>query len=71
MLKEYNVEQDVMILFYENTSTINILKNHVQHTKPKHIDIRHHSISELVENKVVNLEHVVAERYLLAYLLRS
>jgi hypothetical protein len=39
-------------------SAINISKNHVQHSKTKHIDIRHHFIRDLVENKVVTLEHV-------------
>jgi hypothetical protein len=39
-------------------SAINISKNPVQHKKTKHIDIRHHFIRDLVENKVVTLEHV-------------
>jgi hypothetical protein len=39
-------------------SAINISKNPVQHSKTKHIDIRHHYIRDLVENKIVTLEHV-------------
>ncbi|WJX38809.1 hypothetical protein P8452_26432 [Trifolium repens] len=58
MLKEYDVEQDVITLYCDNLSAINISKNHVQHSKTKHIDIRHHFIRDLVENKVVTLEHV-------------
>jgi hypothetical protein len=37
---------------------INISKNPFQHSKTKHIDIRHHYIRDLVENKIVTLEHV-------------
>jgi hypothetical protein len=58
MLKEYDVEQDVITLYCDNLIAINISKNHVQHSKTKHIDIRHHFIRDLVENKVVILEHV-------------
>ncbi|MCI12182.1 gag-pol polyprotein, partial [Trifolium medium] len=42
MLKEYNVDQDVMTLYCDNLSDINISKNPIQHSRTKHIDIRHH-----------------------------
>ncbi|KAK2350959.1 putative mitochondrial protein [Trifolium repens] len=58
MLKEYDVEQDALTLYCDNMSAINISKNPVQHSKTKHIDIRHHYIRDLVENKIVVLEHV-------------
>ncbi|KHM99983.1 Retrovirus-related Pol polyprotein from transposon TNT 1-94, partial [Glycine soja] len=61
MLKEYNVEQDVMTLYCDNMSAINISKNPVQHSRTKHIDIRHHYIRELVDDKVITLEHVDTE----------
>ncbi|WJX52062.1 hypothetical protein P8452_38206 [Trifolium repens] len=58
MLKEYDVEQNALTLYCDNMSVINISKNPVQHSKTKHIDIRHHYIRDLVENKIVILEHV-------------
>ena len=61
MLKEYDVEQDALTLYCDNMSAINISKNPVQHSKTKHIDIRHHYIRDLVENKIVILEHVGAK----------
>lgn len=64
MLKEYEVEQDVMTLYCDNLSAINIAKNPIQHSRTKHIDIRHHFIRELVEDKIVTLEHVPTERQL-------
>jgi len=64
MLKEYNVEQDVLTLYCDNLSAINIFKNHIQHSRTKHIDIRHHFIRDLVEDKVVTLEDVDIEQRL-------
>jgi len=64
MLKEYNVEQDVLTLYYDNLSAINISKNPIQHSRTKHIDILHHFIKDLVEEKVVTLEHVDIEEQL-------
>src|SRR6266487_1334761 len=64
MLKEYNVEQDVLTLYCDNLSAINISKNPIQHSRTKHIDIRHHFIRDLVKDKVVTLEHVSTEEQL-------
>ena len=64
MLQEYNVEQDVLTLYCDNLSVINISKNPIQHSRTKHIDIRHHFIRDLVEEKVVTLEHVDTEEQL-------
>ncbi|KAK2358620.1 gag-protease polyprotein [Trifolium repens] len=64
MLSEYNVEQDVLTLYCDNMSAINISKNPIQHSRTKHIDIRHHFIKDLVEDKVVTLEHVATENQL-------
>ena len=56
MMKEYNVEQDVLTLYCDNLNAINISKNPIQHSRTKHIDIRHHFIRDLVEEKVVTHE---------------
>jgi hypothetical protein len=64
MLTEYNVTQDVMTLYCDNLSAINISKNPIQHSRTKHIDIRHHFIRELVEEKIIALEHVTTEKQL-------
>ncbi|XP_058775873.1 uncharacterized protein LOC131650164 [Vicia villosa] len=61
MLTEYNVTQNVMTLYCDNLSAINISKNPIQHSRTKHLDIRHHFIRELVEDKVIYLEHVSTE----------
>ena len=58
MLADYGMVQDTLTVFCDNTSAINISKNHVQHCRTKHIDIRHHFITDLVESKTVPLEYI-------------
>ncbi|KAL0540911.1 hypothetical protein IC582_020936 [Cucumis melo] len=58
MLNEYGIMQGVMTLYCDNVSAIDISKNPVQHSRTKHIDIRHHFIMDLIENKVITLEHI-------------
>ena len=54
----------MLTLYCDNMSAINISKNPIQHSRTKHIDIRHHFIRDLVEDKVVTLEHVATENQL-------
>ena len=64
MPADYGIIQDTLVVYCDNTSAINISKNLVQHFRTKHIDIRHHFIRELVENKAVVIEHVATENQL-------
>ena len=64
MLTDYNVKQEILTLFCDNKSAIDLAKNPVQHSRTKHIDLRHHFIRELVEEKSLILEHVSTERQL-------
>ncbi|CAM8972698.1 unnamed protein product [Rhodiola kirilowii] len=45
-------------------SAISISKNPVQHFRTKNIDIRHHFIRELVEQKVVTLKNDTTDKQL-------
>jgi hypothetical protein len=47
-----------MIINCDNTSAIDIFKNPVQHSRTKHIDIRHHFLRDLVESQVVALSFI-------------
>jgi hypothetical protein len=55
LLGDYEFSQDTMIINCDNTSAINISKNPVQHSRTKHINIRHHFLCDLVESEVVSL----------------
>ena len=61
VLTDYGISQDTMVVYCDNSSTIDISKNPVQHSKTKHIEIRHHFIRDLVERKIVCLEYILTE----------
>ena len=61
MLKNYGIDQETMSMHCDNSSVINISKNLVFYSCTKHIEIRHHFIEDIIEEKVVSLEFVPME----------
>ncbi|GJW41423.1 hypothetical protein Tco_0067268 [Tanacetum coccineum] len=57
-LKDYGFEFNKIPRYCNNKSAIALCCNNVQHSRSKHIDIRHHFIREQVENRVVELYFV-------------
>lgn len=53
-----------MTLYCDNLSAINISKNIIRYNRTKYIDIRHHFIRDLVEDKIVTLKHVSTQKQL-------
>jgi len=64
LLGDYGFSQDTMVINCDNTSAINISKNPVQHSRTKHVYIRHHFLRDLVESKVVSLSFISTENQL-------
>ena len=50
--------KDLVVIYCDNTSAINISKNLVMHSKTNHIAIKYHFLRELVQDKEVKLEYV-------------
>jgi len=45
-LMDYDVKLSKVPLYFDNTSVINLTKNPIKHSKIKHIEIRHHSLTQ-------------------------
>lgn len=59
MLRDMKVEyEEPITIFCDNSSTINISKNLVLHSKTKHISIKFHFLREQVNKGEVRLEYV-------------
>ncbi|GKC27909.1 retrovirus-related pol polyprotein from transposon TNT 1-94, partial [Tanacetum coccineum] len=64
-LSDYSFTFNKIPLYRDNQSAIALGCNNVQHSRSKHIDIRHHFIKEQVENMVVEV-YFVETKYQLA-----
>ncbi|GJX57557.1 retrovirus-related pol polyprotein from transposon TNT 1-94 [Tanacetum coccineum] len=60
-LTNYSFVFNNIPLYCDNKSAIALCCNNVQHSRSKHIDIRHHFIREQVENGVVELYFVTTD----------
>lgn len=49
---------ELVVLYIDNKSAIDLAKNPVFHRRSKHIDIRYHFIRECVENGDILIKHV-------------
>nr|GEU39370.1 integrase, catalytic region, zinc finger, CCHC-type, peptidase aspartic, catalytic [Tanacetum cinerariifolium] len=60
-LTDYGFDFNKIPLYCDNRSAIALCCNNVQHSRSKHIDIRHHFIREQVEKGVVELYFVMMD----------
>ena len=58
ILKDYGDIGEVLTLYCDNLSAINISKTPVRHSKTKQNDIGHHYIQNMVEDKIIYLRHI-------------
>ena len=57
-LQDLGMEFSEIPIYCDNTSTINLTRNPVQHSRTKHIDIRHHFIRDHVQKKDIKVEFI-------------
>ena len=57
-LEDYKVNLKDIPIKCDNTSAICLTKNHIQHSRTKHIDIRHHFIRDHVTNHDITIEFI-------------
>ena len=55
---DYGIKLDHILIKCDNTSAINLSKNPVQHSRTKHVDIRHYFLHDHVQNGDISLEFV-------------
>ena len=57
-LIDYGINLDHILIKCDNSSAINLKENPIQHSRTKHIDIKHHFLRDHVENGDISLEFV-------------
>ena len=54
-MRDYGLILTQTPIYIDNTAAISIIKNPVQHSKTKHIEIRYHFIRDCFEKKLIDL----------------
>ena len=57
-LSDFGVSMSNIPIFCNNTSAINITKNPVQHSRTKHIEIRHHFSRDHILKNDISIEFI-------------
>ena len=63
-LRDFDIHLSNSIIYCDSTSAINLSKNQVNHSRIKHIDIRHHFLRDNIEKGNICLEYVQTEHQL-------
>ncbi|KAK9217771.1 hypothetical protein WN943_006399 [Citrus x changshan-huyou] len=63
-LRDYGIKLDQIPILCDNTSAINLSKNPIQHSRTKHIEIRHHFLRDHVQKGDVVIKFVSTENQL-------
>ena len=63
-LRDYGIKLDQIPILCDNTSAINPSKNPIQHSRTKHIEIRHHFLRDHVKKGDVVIKFVFIENQL-------
>ena len=61
-LEDFGLKISKVPLLCDNTSFINLTKNHIQHSRTKHIEIRHHFIRDHITNGDCEIKFVSTKR---------
>ncbi|GJT77252.1 hypothetical protein Tco_1043977 [Tanacetum coccineum] len=60
-LIDYGIRLDVIPIMCDNKGAIDLIKNHVQHSRTKHIEICHHFLRDNVQKGNISIEKVAFE----------
>ena len=61
LIEELKLKQEIITVYCDNQSAIQLTKNSVHHERTKHIDIKLHFIREVVEKEAVKIEKIATE----------
>ena len=63
-LQDFGFNLSKSTIFCDKLSSINLSKNPINHSRTKHIDIRHHFLRDSIEKDIINLDFISSENQL-------
>jgi len=57
-LEDYQITENCIPIYYDNTTVICLSKNPIIHSRAKHIEIKHHFIRDYVQKGVLDIQFI-------------
>jgi len=57
-LEDYQITENCIPIYCDNTAAIFLSKNPILHSRAKHIEIKHHSIRDYVQKRVLDIQFI-------------
>lgn len=57
-LEDYQISGSNIPIFYDNIAAICLAKNHIQHVRTKHIELKHHFTRDYVQKGVIGIQFI-------------
>ena len=57
-LADYQITKNYIPIYCDNTPAICLSKNHILHSRAKHIEIKHHFIRDYVQKRVLDIQFI-------------
>jgi len=57
-LEDYQIIENCIPIYCDNTAAICLSKNHILHSRAKHIEIKHHFIRDYVQKRVLDIQFI-------------
>ena len=70
-MKDFELHFDHIPINCDNTSAINLSKNPIQHSRTKHIEIRHHFLRDHVQKRDIELIYIHTDKQLVDIFIKS
>jgi len=60
-LEDYQINANIIPIYYDNTVAISLSKNPILHSRAKHIEIKHHFIRDYVQKGILDIQFIDTE----------
>ena len=62
-LEDYEITENCIPIYFDNTAAICLSKIHILHSRAKHIEIKHHFIRDYVQKGILDIQFIDTDHH--------